>query len=254
MNIVNLNFNNNMAQSSIEWTEMTWNPTTGCTKLSAGCKFCYAEIMTRRLKAMGQEKYKHGFKIVKTHNDTLGIPYTWKTPKIAFVNSMSDLFHRDVPIDFIKEVFRVMNENPQHVFQVLTKRAERLFEIHNELKWSHNIWMGVSVEDEKVRDRIDFLRKTKAKTKFLSLEPLIGPLPKLNLKNIDWVIVGGESGHKPRPMNPDWVIDIQEQCEKSHVAFFFKQWGGKNKKAAGRTLNGKTYDEMPLIHELIRNS
>ncbi|MDB5202918.1 MAG: hypothetical protein JWQ27_2327 [Ferruginibacter sp.] len=243
-----------MANSTIEWTEMTWNPTTGCTKISAGCKFCYAEIMTRRLKAMGQEKYRHGFKIVKTHPETLEIPYTWKTPKIVFVNSMSDLFHNDVPLDYIKKVFRVMNENPQHVFQVLTKRAERLFEIHKEVRWTHNIWMGVSVEDGRVAERIDFLRKTRAKVKFLSLEPLIGELKNLKLTKIDWVIVGGESGHTPRPMNPEWVLDIQDQCEKSKVAFFFKQWGGKNKKAAGRILNGRTYDEMPNVHELIRNA
>ena len=167
-----------------------------------------------------------------------------------FVNSMSDLFHKDIPLEFIKQVFHVMNDNPQHVFQVLTKRAERLFELHKELKWTHNIWMGVSVENDKVIDRIDFLRKTKAKVKFLSLEPLIGALPNLNLKKIDWVIVGGESGHRPRPMNPDWVLDIQEQCEKADVAFFFKQWGGRNKKAAGRLLNGRTYDEMPEIMEI----
>ncbi len=241
-----------MANSSIEWTEMTWNPTTGCTKISAGCKFCYAEIMTRRLKAMGQEKYKAGFKVVKTHLDTLDIPYTWKTPKVVFVNSMSDLFHKDVPLDFIEKVFEVMNKNPQHVFQVLTKRADRLFEVHKELKWTHNIWMGVSVEDKRVVSRIDFLRKTRAKVKFLSLEPLIGELSNLNLKKIDWVIVGGESGHNPRPINPDWVIDIQDQCEKASVAFFFKQWGGKNKKASGRLLNGRTYDEMPAIYELIK--
>jgi len=240
-----------MANSSIEWTEMTWNPTTGCTKLSAGCKFCYAEIMTRRLKAMGQEKYKDGFKIVKIHPETLLIPYTWKAPKIVFVNSMSDLFHKDVPLEFIKQVFHVMNDNPQHVFQVLTKRADRLFEIYKQLKWTHNIWMGVSVEDERVIERIDFLRKTKAKVKFLSLEPLLGPLAKLNLEKIDWVIVGGESGHKPRPMLPDWVLDIQDQCENAGVAFFFKQWGGKNKKAAGRLLNGQTYNEMPQISNSI---
>lgn len=239
-----------MANSSIEWTEMTWNPTTGCTKVSAGCKFCYAEIMTRRLKAMGQEKYKYGFKVVKIHPEALKIPYTWKNSKVVFVNSMSDLFHEDVPLDFIRQVFKVMRDNPQHVFQILTKRAERLFELHNELKWTHNIWMGVSIENEKVKNRIDLLRKTTAKVKFLSLEPLIGPLTDLNLTKIDWVIVGGESGFKPRPMDPDWVLDIQEQCQESDVAFFFKQWGGKNKKAAGRILNGRTYDEMPEIIEL----
>lgn len=235
-----------MAQSSIEWTEMTWNPTTGCDKISAGCKFCYAEIMSKRLQAMGVEKYKDNFE-VRTHNDALNTPYTWKKSKVVFVNSMSDLFHEDIPLDFIKKVFKVMNDNPRHVFQVLTKRAERLLELHSELKWTHNIWMGVSVENDKTRNRIDFLRETNSRVKFLSLEPLIGPLKKLKLDKIDWVIVGGESGHKPRPMNPDWVIDIQEQCEKAEVAFFFKQWGGKNKKKNGRELNGRTYDEMPEI-------
>lgn len=235
-----------MAKSTIEWTEMTWNPTTGCTKISAGCKFCYAEIMSKRLQAMGLEKYKDNFE-VRTHDDALNAPYTWKSSKVVFVNSMSDLFHKDIPLSFIKKVFKVMNDNPQHVFQVLTKRAERLLELHNEFKWTHNIWMGVSVENSKVRNRIDYLRETNARVKFLSLEPLIGPLKNMNLKNIDWVIVGGESGHSPRPMNPDWVLDIQDQCERSEAAFFFKQWGGKNKKAAGRLLNGRTYDEMPEI-------
>lgn len=234
-----------MAQSSIEWTEMTWNPTTGCTKISQGCKFCYAEIMTRRLKAMGQEKYKDGFKIIREHPTTLNVPYLWKSPKIVFVNSMSDLFHEDISDSFIKDVFKVMNDNPQHIFQILTKRAERLFEIHSELKWTHNIWMGVSVENKDVTHRINYLQKINACVKFLSLEPLIGPLENMDLLNIDWVIVGGESGHKPRPMKTEWVMDIQKQCEKYGIAFFFKQWGGKNKKAAGRLLNGKTYDEMP---------
>jgi protein gp37 len=195
---------------------------------------------------MGQEKYKHGFKIVKTHPETLLIPYTWRSPKVVFVNSMSDLFHKDVPFEFIEKVFNVMNKNPQHVFQVLTKRADRLNEIHSDLKWTHNIWMGVSVEDERVVNRIEFLSNTNAKVKFLSLEPLIGPLRNLMLQKIDWIIVGGESGHSPRPMETDWVLDIQDQCEKSGVAFFFKQWGGKNKKASGRILNGRTYDDMPL--------
>ena len=235
-----------MAQSSIEWTEMTWNPTTGCSKISGGCKFCYAEIMSKRLQAMGIEKYKDNFE-VRTHEASLRIPYSWKYSKVVFVNSMSDLFHKDVPLDFIKRVFEVMNDNPQHVFQVLTKRAERLFEVHKELKWTHNIWMGVSVENYKVKNRIDFLRKTNARVKFLSCEPLIGSLKKMNLKKIDWVIVGGESGHTPRPMDTEWVLDIQQQCEDNDVAFFFKQWGGKNKKVNGRLLNGKTYDEMPEI-------
>jgi len=235
-----------MAQSSIEWTEMTWNPTTGCSKVSQGCKHCYAEIMSNRLQAMGVEKYRDAFE-VREHPEALKIPYTWKKSKIVFVNSMSDLFHEKVSLEFIKRVFKVMNENPQHVFQVLTKRHERLLDVHNELKWTHNIWMGVSVEDQKVEHRIDYLRNTKSRTKFLSLEPLIGPLPNMNLEGIDWVIVGGESGHNPRPMNPDWVLDIQEQCERVDVAFFFKQWGGRNKKKNGRILNGRTYDEMPEI-------
>ena len=233
-----------MAQTSIEWTELTWNPTTGCTKISDGCKFCYAETMSKRLQAMGIEKYKDGFK-VRMHPETLRIPYSWKSAKVVFVNSMSDLFHEDIPLDFIKKVFKVMNENPQHVFQVLTKRAERLLNVHKELKWTHNIWMGTSVENEKVIDRINLLRKTGAKVKFLSCEPLIGPLENMNLKKIDWVIVGGESGHRPRKMEVDWVLDIQEQCAKAKAAFFFKQWGGRNKKAAGRLLNNQTYDEMP---------
>jgi len=235
-----------MAQSKIEWTELTWNPVTGCTKISAGCKFCYAEIMARRLKAMGVEKYKDGFSVV-THESVLEEPYKWKGSRIVFVNSMSDLFHPNVPIEFIQKVFEVMNDNPQHVFQVLTKRSDLLLKYDQQklLKWTHNIWMGVSVEDERVKHRINDLRKTKAKTKFLSLEPLIGPLEKMNLRKINWVIVGGESGRKPRKMDVDWVLDIQDQCKKSDVAFFFKQWGGKNKKAAGRLLNGRTYDEMP---------
>lgn len=238
-----------MAQSSIEWTEMTWNPTTGCNKISAGCKHCYAEVMSRRLQAMGVDKYKDGFKL-KLHEDALIIPYSWKSPKIVFVNSMSDMFHKDVPLSFIQKVFKTMNENPQHTFQVLTKRSDVLLKYHKELNWTHNIWMGVSVEDERVKYRINDLRQTKARTKFLSLEPLIGPLSKMNLKKIDWVIVGGESGRKPRPMDVDWVLDIQRQCKKSKVAFFFKQWGGTNKKKAGRTLNGRTYDEMPPIEQL----
>jgi protein gp37 len=237
-----------MAQSSIEWTEMTWNPTTGCNKISAGCKYCYAEVMARRLQAMGIEKYKDGFEL-RLHADALSIPYEWKSPKIVFVNSMSDLFHKDVPLSFIQKVFTTMNENPQHTFQVLTKRSDVLLQYHKELSWTHNIWMGVSVEDARVKHRIDDLRKTNAKIKFLSCEPLIGPLYKINLKKIDWVIVGGESGRKPRPMDVNWVLDIQEQCEKKKVPFFFKQWGGTNKKKTGRILKGRTYDEMPPIDQ-----
>lgn len=234
-----------MAQSHIEWTEMTWNPTTGCDKISAGCKFCYAEVMTRRLKAMGIEKYKDGFKL-KVHEDQLYIPYNWKNQRIVFVNSMSDLFHRDVPLSFIKKVFSVMNDT-EHVYQILTKRADILLNYNKDLKWGHNIWMGVSVENEKTMHRIDMLRQTSAKVKFLSCEPLIGPLRNLNLEGIDWVIVGGESGRKPRPMEPEWVLEIQQQCEIAGVKFFFKQWGGTNKKKSGRELNGRTYDDMPEV-------
>jgi protein gp37 len=239
-----------MAQSSIEWTELTWNPVTGCTKVSQGCKFCYAEVMARRLQAMGVEKYKDGFE-VRIHPDTLDEPYKWKKSRVVFVNSMSDLFHPDVPIEFIQEVFRVMNENPRHVFQVLTKRTELLLEYDRQglLNWAENIWMGTSVEDERVMHRIETLAKTKASTKFLSCEPLIGPLPEMNLAGIDWVIVGGESGHKPRPMKPEWVIDIKEQCEAANVPFFFKQWGGRNKKKNGRELMKRTWDEMPEMPE-----
>jgi len=236
-----------MAQSSIEWTEMTWNPTTGCNKLSAGCKYCYAEVMSRRLQAMGIDKYKDGFEL-RIHEDALLIPYSWKSSKVVFVNSMSDLFHKDVPLSFIQKVFKVMNENPQHTFQVLTKRADVLYKYHKQLNWTHNIWMGVSVEDDRVVKRIEYLRKTNARVKFLSCEPLIGPLLHLDLTDIDWVIVGGESGRKPRSMNVDWVLDIQQQCEKAKVAFFFKQWGGVNKKKAGRELGGRTYNEMPIRH------
>lgn len=234
-----------MAQSSIEWTEMTWNPTTGCTKVSAGCKYCYAEVMARRLHAMGIEKYRNDFELT-LHEDAIDIPYTWNRPKIVFVNSMSDLFHKDVPLSFIQRVFEVMNNTPLHTYQVLTKRAERLFELHEYLNWTSNIWMGVSIEDERVVERIDFLRETNAKVKFLSCEPLIGPLMNLNLDNIDWAIVGGESGRKARPMQEWWVWDIKQQCQEQGVAFFFKQWGGVNKKKTGRVLGGRTYDEMPI--------
>ena len=235
-----------MAQSSIEWTEMTWNPTTGCDKISAGCKYCYAEVMTRRLMAMGIDKYKDGFE-VRTHEDSLQTPFSWKKPKVVFVNSMSDLFHPEVPIEFIQKVFFVMNETPQHTYQVLTKRAERLFEIHDQLNWTSNIWMGVSVEDDRVTGRIDFLRETNAQTKFLSCEPLIGPLHNINLNGIDWVIVGGESGRKARPIYESWVWHIKQQCDDQGSAFFFKQWGGVNKKKTGRELGGRTYDEMPMM-------
>ena len=201
--------------------------------------------MSRRLKAMGVNKYKNEFQLA-IHPDTLSDPYSWRTPKIVFVNSMSDLFHEKVPLEFIQRVFKVMNDNPKHIFQVLTKRADRLMELSDQLTWTSNIWMGTSVENEKVLHRLEKLKSSHAKVKFLSCEPLIGPLPKLDLDQIDWVIVGGESGKgKIRPMKKPWVEDIQRQCEEQKVAFFFKQWGGKNKKKTGRLLNGRTYDEMP---------
>jgi protein gp37 len=234
-----------MAQSSIEWTEMTWNPTTGCSKISAGCKFCYAEVMSKRLQAMGIDKYREGFRVA-THEDALDIPFGWRGNKLVFVNSMSDLFHPEIPVEFIKRVFQVMNNTPRHTYQVLTKRAERLLELNHLLNWTENIWMGVSVEDNRVTNRIEYLRQTAAKTKFLSCEPLIGPLSDLVLTNLDWVIVGGESGRTPRPMQELWVWDIMQQCRTQEIAFFFKQWGGMNKKKSGRLLGGQSYDEMPV--------
>lgn len=233
-----------MAQSSIEWTEQTWNPVTGCTKVSPGCKFCYAEKFAARLQSMGVENYRNGFKLT-LHPHMLDKPLEWKKPSVIFVNSMSDLFHKDVPDEFIIAVFRTMNKAHWHQFQVLTKRPERVLELNKKLNWTPNIWMGTSVENADYMDRIDMLRKTSAKIKFLSLEPLLGALPNMNLKKIDWVIVGGESGFKARPMKLEWVLDIQEQCQEADVPFFFKQWGGKNKKLTGRTLNGRTWDEMP---------
>lgn len=235
-----------MAKSTIEWTESTWNPITGCTKISAGCKECYASKLALRLQAMGQEKYREGFKPTM-HPQTLKDPNKWKKGKLVFVNSMSDTFHKDFPLAFIQQMFGVMNGTARHTYQVLTKRADRLEELNPFLTWTNNIWMGVSVENEKVIDRIDHLRNTDAKVKFLSCEPLLGPLPNLNLEGIDWVIVGGESGPNARPIEKEWVEDIQQQCEKAGVAFFFKQWGGVNKKKNGRLLNGKTFDEMPSI-------
>ncbi len=230
--------------SGIEWTDATWNPVTGCSKISAGCKNCYAERMALRLQAMGQANYRNGFKVT-LHEHMLDVPLKWRQPKTIFVNSMSDLFHQDVPLNYIQRVFRIMEQAHWHRFQVLTKRAERLENIAPDLRWPKNIWMGVSVENELVDNRIDHLRRVPAAVRFLSLEPLIGPLPKLNLEGIDWAIVGGESGPGARPMDPKWVAEINDQCRRAKVAFFFKQWGGRNKKAAGRVLNGRTYDEMP---------
>ena len=235
-----------MATTKIEWTESTWNPITGCTKISSGCKFCYAEIMARRLRAMGQEKYKNGFRLT-LHPETLREPYLWKKPKMIFVNSMSDLFHKDVPVDYIQNIFNVIKDNPHHVFQVLTKRADilRYYDSEGFLEWPHNLWMGVTVENADVVYRIDHLRNTGARVKFLSCEPLLTAIPDMNLQNIDWVIVGGESGRTPRPIKPEWVEQIKLQCQNHNTAFYFKQWGGTNKKKNGRLLNGKEYNEMP---------
>lgn len=230
--------------SGIEWTESTWNPVTGCDKISPGCKYCYAERMAQRLQAMGQPNYKDGFKLT-LQPKMLDLPLQWKKPQTIFVNSMSDLFHKDVPLEYIRRVFDVMRRADWHRFQVLTKRADRLAELSTEIDWPDNVWMGVSVENDDYVDRIDDLRTTGAAVKFLSIEPLLGPLPQLKLKNIDWVIVGGESGHRARPMDPAWVTNIRDQCVRAGVAFFFKQWGGKNKKKAGRVLDGRTYDAMP---------
>lgn len=233
-------------KSSIEWTESTWNPVTGCSKISPGCKHCYAERMAGRLRAMGQPAYANGFEVT-LQGQALETPLRWKKPQTIFVNSMSDLFHDEVPSDYIQRVFDVMNRADWHRYQILTKRPERLLEINSSLQWQPHIWMGVSVETAKYRYRIDLLRKTSASVKFLSLEPLLGPLGRINLKGIDWVIVGGESGPRARPMKEQWAKAIRDQCIEKSVPFFFKQWGGVNKKRAGRTLEGRTWDEMPLF-------
>lgn len=236
-----------MAQDSgIEWTESTWNPVTGCSKVSPGCGHCYAERMAQRLQMMGQRNYRNGFELTLQPH-ILHLPLRWRKPKTIFVNSMSDLFHEDVPMLFISRVFDVMRRAHWHRFQVLTKRAQRLARIQSRLQWTANIWMGVSVENESYRSRIDALRSTGASVKFLSLEPLLGPLPDLDLDGIDWVIVGGESGARARPMDPAWVVDLRNQCQAARVPFFFKQWGGKNKKITGRILEGETWDQMPSV-------
>lgn len=232
--------------SSIEWTESTWNPVTGCTKISDGCKHCYAERMAKRLKAMGQPNYKNGFN-VSIHPQSIELPLTWKTPQSIFVNSMSDLFHKDIPDDFIKEVFSVMNKASWHKFQILTKRSERLVELNKKLNWTDNIWLGVSVETDEYAYRVDLLRGTEAKVKFISFEPLLGSIINCDYKDIDWVIVGGESGPGARPIEEKWVIDIKDNCIRNNVPFFFKQWGGFNKKKAGRLLEGRTWDSMPNL-------
>ncbi|HEY3316132.1 MAG TPA: phage Gp37/Gp68 family protein [Bacillota bacterium] len=232
-------------KSSIEWTEATWNPLTGCSKISAGCKHCYAERLAVRLKAMGNPHYANGFTLT-FHETALDLPLTWRKPQMVFVNSMSDLFHEDVPLNFIERVFTTMRRADWHRFQVLTKRSSRLAEVSRLLPWPSNVWMGVTVEDEAAKSRIDHLRQTPARVKFLSLEPLLGPLGKMNLEGIDWVIVGGESGPGARPMDSRWVTDIRNQCLSGGVPFFFKQWGGVNRKKSGREFEGRTWDEMPV--------
>ena len=231
--------------SGIEWTDATWNPVTGCTKISPGCKHCYAERMAKRLQGMGQSNYRNGFELTLQPN-MLDIPGGWKKPKNIFVNSMSDLFHEDVPLAYIKKVFSVMKSAPWHRYQILTKRSARLSKLDRQLNWVPCIWMGVSVESSKYLQRIDELRSTRAHIKFLSVEPLLGPLPDLDLSGIDWVIVGGESGPGARPMDSSWVRDIRDQCEDLAVPFFFKQWGGVFKKKAGRLLDDRTWDDLPL--------
>ncbi len=233
-----------MAISKIEWTESTWNPVTGCNKVSPGCKHCYAERMAKRLQAMGQANYANGFEVTLQEH-MLERPLQLKKPQHIFVNSMSDLFHEKVPLEYILRVFDVMKHASWHNFQILTKRSERLLELNYELDWTDNIWMGVSVENNSYTSRIDHLRETEAKTKFLSLEPLLGPLNDLDLIGIDWVIVGGESGPGARPMKEEWVIDIRDQCVEAKIPFFFKQWGGVQKKKNGRRLQNRFWDQLP---------
>lgn len=235
-----------MAKSKIEWTESTWNPVTGCTKLSDGCANCYAYTMTNRLHQMGNHKYRNGFQVT-LHESCLMDPVSWKRPLVIFVNSMSDLFHEDVPMDYIRAVFSVMNQAHWHTFQVLTKRAERLAELSPDLIWSDNIWQGVTVENEKYKARIDYLRKVPAAVRFVSFEPLLGDVGPVNLDDIDWAIVGGESGFNCRPMELDWVLNIKRQCDKQNTLFYFKQWGGVQKKKNGRELLGRTWDDMPPL-------
>lgn len=245
-------------RSTIDWTESTWNPTTGCDRVSAGCDNCYALTLARRLKAMGSEKYQKdgdsrtsgpGFKL-SLHPEVLDLPKSWRQPRIIFVDSMSDLFHRDVPLDFIRQVLDVAQETPRHTYQLLTKRSKRLAQLAHNLDWPSNVWMGISVEDERYRYRIDHLRDVPAAVRFLSLEPLLGALPDLDLTGIHWVIVGGESGPRARPMDSAWAEDIRDQCLAAGVPFFFKQWGGRSPKVAGRTLDGRVHDAMPSLAEV----
>lgn len=233
-----------VTNSHIEWTDATWNPTTGCTKVSEGCRHCYAATMAKRLHAMGQPRYQNGFNLT-LHKDLLDLPLRWKKPRRVFVNSMSDLFHKDVPDDFIVKVFRTMNQTERHTFQVLTKRPERVAKMADDLTWTSNIWMGTSIEDMRVSNRADYLREVPSVVRFLSCEPLLGSLKSLNLDGFHWVIVGGESGPGARPMNPKWVYEMRDKCQADNVSFFFKQWGGVQKHRTGREIDGQTWDEMP---------
>lgn len=233
-----------MANSKIEWTEVTWNPVTGCTKISDGCMNCYAAKFAKRLKAMGNIRYKNGFNLT-VHENLIDLPRTWKSPKKIFVNSMSDLFHEDIPDEIILRIFNTMNECPQHQFQVLTKRPERLVDLNKQITWTNNIWMGVTIENDKYLYRADLLRKTDAYIKFISAEPLLGSIKNIDLDNIDWLIVGGESGPNSRQIEKCWVEELQNLAKDNHVAFFFKQWGGFNKKKSGKLLNGKIFQEYP---------
>ncbi len=232
-------------QSSIEWTDATWNPVTGCTKVSPGCRHCYADRMAKRLRAMGQARYRNGFRVT-LQPDLLKRPLAWKKPRYIFVNSMSDLFHDDVPLDYIQETFDIMAKAEWHIFQILTKRSERLSKVGHLLTWPRNIWMGVSVENADYTHRIAHLRNVPAAVRYLSVEPLLGPIPRLPLKDIHWVIVGGESGPKAREMKVDWVRPLRNRCLNAGVPFFFKQWGGTRKTRAGRELDGCVWNELPL--------
>ena len=243
----NIMRNRRMGQNSaIEWTEATWNPLTGCDKISPGCTHCYAERMSLRLKLMGQPNYRNGFEVT-LHPHALELPLKWKKPQRIFVNSMSDLFHKEVPAEFIQKVFATMRSASWHRFQILTKRSDRLAELSASIDWPANVWQGVSVESAEYAFRIDHLRSTGAAVRFLSVEPLLGPIPELDLTNIHWVIVGGESGPGARSMDEAWVLEIRDQCKEAGVPFFFKQWGGVNKKKTGRELEGRTWDEMPAV-------
>ena len=235
-----------MSLSKIEWTEASWNPLTGCTKISTGCKNCYAERMAKRLQAMKSANYVNGFDLT-CHPHALDIPLSWKKERMIFVNSMSDLFHEDVPESFIEKVFDTMNTATQHQYQVLTKRSENLLRLNSSLEWNDHIWMGVSVETSDYKYRIDHLRQTDAKVKFISFEPLLNDIGDVNLHGIDWVIVGGESGPGSRPIEKEWVTNIQNQCIEKNIAFFFKQWGGVNKKKNGRLLDGELWSQMPEV-------